>query len=65
MSLEPRERGGPIQKFWDEAGTIKQLEQVKSWLMKKRSTMVLHMNAAWESECTMVWADWKEKGPPL
>ena len=34
MSLEPRERGGPIQKFWDEAGTVKQMDGVRSWLMK-------------------------------
>ena len=34
MSLEPRERGGPINKFWDEAATVKQLDQVRSWLMK-------------------------------
>jgi len=34
MSLEPRESGGPIQKFWEESGTIAALEQVKSWLLK-------------------------------
>ena len=34
MSLEPRESGGPIQKFWEESGTINTLEQVKSWLLK-------------------------------
>jgi len=34
MSMEPRERGGPIQKFWDDQGTIQQLESVKTWLLK-------------------------------
>ena len=34
MSLEARERGGPIQKFWEEPGTIQQLEAVKTWLLK-------------------------------
>ena len=24
-TLEPRERGGPIQKYWEEASTISQL----------------------------------------
>ena len=24
-TLEPRERGGPIQKFWDDSATIAQL----------------------------------------
>ena len=33
-SLEPKERGGPISKFWDDAGVIKSLETVKTWLMK-------------------------------
>ena len=44
MSLEPRERGGPIQKFWDETGTIKQLEQVKSWLMKSGKKVMNEIN---------------------
>jgi len=34
MSMEPRERGGPITKFWDDQGTIQQLESVKAWLLK-------------------------------
>jgi len=34
MALEPRDRGGPIQKYWDDDKTIKQLESVKTWLMK-------------------------------
>jgi len=34
MSVEPREQGGPIQKFWDDPNTIQQLESVKAWLMK-------------------------------
>ena len=34
VSLEPKERGGPISKFWDDAGVIKSLETVKTWLMK-------------------------------
>ncbi|XP_023343822.1 SWI/SNF complex subunit SMARCC1 [Eurytemora carolleeae] len=33
-TLEPRERGGPIQKYWEEASTISQLESVKAWLLK-------------------------------
>jgi len=33
-TLEPRERGGPVQKFWEDAGTISQLESIKTWLMK-------------------------------
>jgi len=33
-TLEPRERGGPIQKFWEDATTVTQIESVKSWLMK-------------------------------
>jgi len=32
--MEPKERGGPISKFWDDAGVIKSLEIVKTWLMK-------------------------------
>jgi len=34
MSLEPREIGGPIKEFWDDPGTITQLESVQKWLMK-------------------------------
>ena len=34
MSFEPRDRGGPIQKYWDDDKTIKQLDSVKTWLMK-------------------------------
>lgn len=33
-TLEPRERGGPVQKFWEDANTISQLESIKTWLMK-------------------------------
>jgi len=32
--MEPRERGGPLAKFWDDPGTITQLETVKTWLLK-------------------------------
>jgi len=32
--MEPRERGGPIQKFWEDSTIISQLESVKSWLAK-------------------------------
>ena len=34
MSLEARDRGGPIQKFWEDEKTNKQLESVKTWLLK-------------------------------
>ena len=34
MSFEPRDRGGPIQKYWEDDKTIKQLEAIKTWLMK-------------------------------
>ena len=40
MSLEARERGGPIQKFWEEPGTIQQLESVKTWLLKNAKKVV-------------------------
>lgn len=33
-NIEPRERGGPIQKFWDDPSTVSQLENVKTWLTK-------------------------------
>jgi len=41
MSMEPRERGGPIQKFWDDPGTIQQLESVKTWLLKNAKKHVV------------------------
>merc|ERR1712130_210089 len=31
---EPREQGGPIKEFWDDPGTVQQLESVQKWLMK-------------------------------
>jgi len=34
MSLEPRDGGGPITKYWDDPATIQQLESVKTWLLK-------------------------------
>lgn len=49
MTQEPRDSGGPIQKYWDDSATINQLEQVfvfvcicklnmylqiKTWLLK-------------------------------
>ena len=40
MSLEARERGGPIQKFWEEPETIQQLESVKTWLLKNAKKVV-------------------------
>jgi len=33
-TLEPREKGGPIQKFWEDNSTTSQLETIKTWLMK-------------------------------
>jgi SWIRM-associated domain at the N-terminal len=33
-TLEPRERGGPIQKFWDDPLVLSQLESIKTWLTK-------------------------------
>jgi len=33
-TLEPRDKGGPIQKFWEDSTTISQLESIKTWLMK-------------------------------
>jgi len=32
--MEPRERGGPLKEFWEEPGTIQQLDSVKTWLLK-------------------------------
>ena len=32
--MEPRERGGPLKEFWEDPGTIQQLESVKTWLLK-------------------------------
>ena len=34
MAMEPRELGGPIKEFWEDPGTIQQLESVQKWLMK-------------------------------
>jgi len=34
MSMDPRELGGPIKEFWEDPGTIQQLESVQKWLMK-------------------------------
>jgi hypothetical protein len=33
-TLEPRERGGPIQKFWEDPLVLSQLESIKTWLTK-------------------------------
>ena len=33
-TLEPRERGGPIQKFWEDPLVLSQLETIKTWLTK-------------------------------
>ena len=33
-SLQPKNSGGPITKFWDAPETIQALEHVKGWLCK-------------------------------
>lgn len=33
-SLQPKNSGGPITKFWEAPETISSLEHVKSWLCK-------------------------------
>ena len=34
VSLQPKNSGGPIVKFWDAPETITALEHVKGWLSK-------------------------------
>ena len=47
-SLQPKNSGGPISKFWDAPETIQALEHVKGWLCKhakKVSCLVLSILA--------------------
>ena len=41
--MEPRERGGPLAKFWDDPGTITQLETVKTWLLKNGKKVAISL----------------------
>ena len=42
--MEPRERGGPLAKFWDDPGTITQLETVgRETLDLEESRAILDM----------------------
>ena len=43
-TLEPRERGGPIQKYWEEASTISQLDSVKAWLLKNAKKVIINLS---------------------
>jgi hypothetical protein len=47
-SLQPKNSGGPIAKFWDAQETIGGLEHVKGWLCKHAkkvsSPIQLHFN---------------------
>ena len=47
MSLEARDRGGPIQKFWEDEKTNKQLESVKTWLLKSAKKVGALNNFFW------------------
>lgn len=34
VSLQPKNSGGPIVKFWDAPETVTALEHVKGWMSK-------------------------------
>ena len=42
-SLQPKNSGGPITKFWDAPETIATLEHVKGWLCKHAKKVSLDL----------------------
>jgi len=53
-TLEPRERGGPIQKFWDDSATIAQLDSIKAWLLKNAKKHVASDPPSAKSLCQLI-----------
>lgn len=41
-SVQPKNSGGPISKFWDAPETISALEHVKTWLCKNAKKVRIH-----------------------
>jgi len=40
VSLQPKNSGGPIGKFWDAPETITALEHVKGWMSKHAKKVI-------------------------